>query len=461
MALRILLISVILCAFVLAGNGKACQAVENGFKPGKCVVGLGVSRPCGNGAQVVTAKKPCGPRQVCCASKKTTAVKKTKKSSVLKKIVDVVKKIVPKKPKKVAAKKKVPAKKKTPTKKKVATKKKATKKKTPAKKKIVSKKKKLAKKKKAAKKTKSAVKLCFAKASGFKTGRCVVAKSRGSSCAGSGGVIVDARKDCGSGKTCCAVRKRPETKKKVEPRKKFGDEKKKFGACSVPTYPKGYCVPSSLASSICPAARDYKALSSSSCKNGNLCCVANIEARTGTVRPTTRGCQPRGFKPGVCMRIDVALKKCSSGGKVYARADASCGKDVCCSTIESVEKKFDAPGVHGNYCGPMHGGGKKTASPVDELDEACMRHDMCYGETGYFSCECDEDLVKEIKNMDDPSTMANAIKGIFSHTPCLKKVSIPLPCGVKCGMCRSWGVPHPCCKPKMCKVKRIPWSNSL
>lgn len=31
--------------------------------------------------------------------------------------------------------------------------------------------------------------------------------------------------------------------------------------------------------------------------------------------------------------------------------------------------------VHGNWCGPNYGAGV----PVDDLDRACMRHDMAYG----------------------------------------------------------------------------------
>lgn len=48
--------------------------------------------------------------------------------------------------------------------------------------------------------------------------------------------------------------------------------------------------------------------------------------------------------------------------------------------------------VYGNWCGPGHSGG----TPVDDLDRACMDHDECYGQKGYFDCGCDGQLVRDI-----------------------------------------------------------------
>ena len=49
--------------------------------------------------------------------------------------------------------------------------------------------------------------------------------------------------------------------------------------------------------------------------------------------------------------------------------------------------------VHGNWCGPGHGGG----DPVDALDEACKRHDECYKKEDH--CGCDEVLIDEISGL--------------------------------------------------------------
>lgn len=45
--------------------------------------------------------------------------------------------------------------------------------------------------------------------------------------------------------------------------------------------------------------------------------------------------------------------------------------------------------VWGNWCGPGYGAG----TPKDTLDALCMEHDLCYGERGYWDCQCDYDLI--------------------------------------------------------------------
>lgn len=47
----------------------------------------------------------------------------------------------------------------------------------------------------------------------------------------------------------------------------------------------------------------------------------------------------------------------------------------------------------GNWCGPGHSGPR---APQDLLDTACMHHDKCYGNKGYFNCACDQALIDEI-----------------------------------------------------------------
>ncbi|MBU5356065.1 hypothetical protein ACN9MH_03175 [Paenibacillus silvae] len=42
--------------------------------------------------------------------------------------------------------------------------------------------------------------------------------------------------------------------------------------------------------------------------------------------------------------------------------------------------------IHGNWCGPGCSG---PSAPVDATDRCCMYHDKCYEANGYFSCECD------------------------------------------------------------------------
>lgn len=74
----------------------------------------------------------------------------------------------------------------------------------------------------------------------------------------------------------------------------------------------------------------------------------------------------------------------------------------------------------GNWCGPGHGSG----IPIDTLDTLCMRHDLCYGERGYFDCYCDAQLRAEIDRYADRMTggerlMAAAVKTAFSVGLCI------------------------------------------
>lgn len=49
--------------------------------------------------------------------------------------------------------------------------------------------------------------------------------------------------------------------------------------------------------------------------------------------------------------------------------------------------------VYGTWCGPGHGGGR----PIDAVDESCMEHDRCYGNRGYFDCQCDASLIQRLE----------------------------------------------------------------
>lgn len=76
--------------------------------------------------------------------------------------------------------------------------------------------------------------------------------------------------------------------------------------------------------------------------------------------------------------------------------------------------------LYGNWCGPMHGGGE----PIDELDQLCMEHDLCYKDRVMFSCYCDEELVLGIHetlfSMDEEAqSVASLIASYFSIAPCI------------------------------------------
>jgi hypothetical protein len=46
---------------------------------------------------------------------------------------------------------------------------------------------------------------------------------------------------------------------------------------------------------------------------------------------------------------------------------------------------------YGNWCGPGNSG---PGAPVDPVDQACCRHDICFCERGYDRCSCNRELIE-------------------------------------------------------------------
>jgi len=74
--------------------------------------------------------------------------------------------------------------------------------------------------------------------------------------------------------------------------------------------------------------------------------------------------------------------------------------------------------VHGNWCGPNHGGGPA----LDLLDAACLRHDLCTIQAGRFDCGCDLAFMYELRHQPWPNAwLATKARGVFeaiAMTPC-------------------------------------------
>lgn len=71
--------------------------------------------------------------------------------------------------------------------------------------------------------------------------------------------------------------------------------------------------------------------------------------------------------------------------------------------------------VYGNWCGPNYPANPVTAgAPVDALDAACMRHDICTANRGRFDCGCDLALMSELRNTrwQNPRIQSDA-RGIY------------------------------------------------
>lgn len=93
-----------------------------------------------------------------------------------------------------------------------------------------------------------------------------------------------------------------------------------------------------------------------------------------------------------------------------------------------VESGISIP-VYGNYCGPNHGDGNYWVPPIDTIDLACMRHDMCYDPNvggDYLSCACDAQLIDDLLvALANPSkleyraiSVGSVITAWFSQSAC-------------------------------------------
>ena len=75
--------------------------------------------------------------------------------------------------------------------------------------------------------------------------------------------------------------------------------------------------------------------------------------------------------------------------------------------------------VHGNWCGPKHGGG----AVLDPLDAACRRHDICIKATRIFDCGCDLQFMDELRRRSWPSQAlyrkGRAVYEAIALVPCV------------------------------------------
>ncbi|MDO4909658.1 MAG: phospholipase A2 family protein [Corynebacterium sp.] len=71
--------------------------------------------------------------------------------------------------------------------------------------------------------------------------------------------------------------------------------------------------------------------------------------------------------------------------------------------------------LYGNWCGPGFSG---PGAPIDAIDEACMRHDLCYEHMGYFDELCDSILTERVSRITPQNERQRmtifGIKAIFN-----------------------------------------------
>jgi hypothetical protein len=116
---------------------------------------------------------------------------------------------------------------------------------------------------------------------------------------------------------------------------------------------------------------------------------------------------------------------------------------AACATKPQTERDDSGFPVYGNWCGPNHPGPGRFPKPIDEVDAACMRHDLCYAKEGYFSCVCDAKLLSDLTEIHSSkwngrSTVSaneykkfempvvTAIRAYFVGSPCSGVPNLPV-----------------------------------
>jgi len=85
--------------------------------------------------------------------------------------------------------------------------------------------------------------------------------------------------------------------------------------------------------------------------------------------------------------------------------------------------------VYGNWCGLNHPSNPLLAGPpVNALDAACMRHDICTANRGRFDCGCDLAFMNELRTTrwQNP-TLQSIARGVYDGIaviPCTDPLGI-------------------------------------
>lgn len=126
------------------------------------------------------------------------------------------------------------------------------------------------------------------------------------------------------------------------------------------------------------------------------------------------------------MRVAVMEKKGCACKDKAGQGETSKALTETSSAISGRLAAQEGIPIYGNWCGPGHGGG----NPLDDVDRACMTHDKCYSSRGYFDCECDAQLLRDLDRAIAfgnvrpwGRVMGPAIRAWFSLQPCVPHIS--------------------------------------
>ena len=114
--------------------------------------------------------------------------------------------------------------------------------------------------------------------------------------------------------------------------------------------------------------------------------------------------------------------------------------EIFCTNIGMApsDYKYQIQGIpiYKNWCGPGHGGKVENVPPaVDDVDRACMHHDLCYDSRRFNDCNCDGRLIRELSGVSANGPEAEAARAAilttFASIPCqcVKRVCLGVSVG--------------------------------
>jgi hypothetical protein len=147
---------------------------------------------------------------------------------------------------------------------------------------------------------------------------------------------------------------------------------------------------------------------------------------------TTPGFTAEASLPHVTGRQGLARSASPLAGQLLALAQL--GSPVLQAPRQSIRSTSAIQlDLYGNWCGP----GTDTAHagpPVDPVDQACCRHDICFCERGYDRCGCNRDLIEglSVAVLDSRSSAegrawAAGIIGGLLVAPCWCECCVDIP----------------------------------
>lgn len=110
------------------------------------------------------------------------------------------------------------------------------------------------------------------------------------------------------------------------------------------------------------------------------------------------------FDTNAALKTETNKEKAILFGQIFNSLSREYKEDPK-KAIDTVTTYSLNPTKYGNWCGK----GQKGGTPIDDLDWACARHDVCYAQRGWGNSFCNSEFVKELRAIKNNSTKYNKL----------------------------------------------------